>query len=263
MTLSPSGVCPLRRKGFFRERTQTDVGNAMARANGLPTPKRKPPADTPERKLDAIARAVVNGGMDAAEAARRVNSVVSRSDAKAAIWMRHRVRKAIENAPPAGTFAAAVNAVSLAERNTSLLAFAPQWVQDSRRRDGGRGRALLYSRLYFLAFALGAGGREFEFAEGTVAEAFSCRNGDVHEFIRKATGNGSIETAWRGRILSTYFDANGNERHRRAANGYRFIPRGCEGEAEMMIYGCLRATCPALVYGDPERKTLASNVAGI
>ena len=48
----------------------------MARANGLPTPKRKPPADTPERKLDAIARAVVNGGMDAAEAARRVNSVV-------------------------------------------------------------------------------------------------------------------------------------------------------------------------------------------
>ena len=33
----------------------------MARANGLPTPKRPPPADTPERKLDAIARAVVNG----------------------------------------------------------------------------------------------------------------------------------------------------------------------------------------------------------
>lgn len=263
MTLSPSGVCPLRRKGIFRERTQTDVGNAMARANGLPTPKRKPPADTPERKLDAIARAVVNGGMDAAEAARRVNSVVSRSDAKAAIWMRHRVRKAIENAPPAGTFAAAVNAVSLAERNTSLLAFAPQWVQDSRRRDGGRGRALLYSRLYFLAFALGAGGRAFEFAQCAVAVAFGVNGGDVREFIRKATVNGSMETAWRGRILSTYFDANGNERHRRGANGYRFIPRGCEGEAGMMIYGCLRATCPALVYGCPERETLASNVAGI
>ena len=233
-------------------------------AKGLPTPKRKPPADTSERKLDAIARAVVNGGMDAAEAARHVNAAVSRAqDTKAAIWMRHRVRKAIENAPPAGTFAAAVNAVSLAERNTSLLAFAPAWVQRSRRRDGGRGRALLYSRLYFLAFALGVGGREFEFAEGTVAEAFSCRNGDVHEFIRKATGNGSMETAWRGRILSTYFDANGNERHRRAANGYRFKPYGCEGEAGMMIYGCLRATCPALVYGNPERETLASNVAGI
>ena len=235
----------------------------MARANGLPTPKRKPPADTPERKLDAIARAVVNGGMDAAEAARRVNAVASRADAKTATWMRHRVRKAIENAPPAGTFKAAVDAVEYAGQSVPLLAFAPLWIQRTRRRGGRLDRARLYSRLYFLASALGISGRVFEFAEGTVAEAFSCRNGDVHEFIRKATGNGSIETAWRGRILSTYFDANGNERHRRAANGYRFISSGCEGEAGERIYYCLRETCPALVYGDPERKTLASNVAGI
>lgn len=227
-----------------------------------PMPKRTLPQrrDTP----DAIARAVVAGGIGAAEAARRVDALAAlAADAKAALWIRHRVRMLIENTPPPGTFAAAVDAVDYAGQIVPLPAFAPQWIQNTRRRDGGRDRKRLYSRLYFLAFALGHGGREFEFAQGAVARAFGCDGGDVREFVRKAAGNGNLEIAWHGRIVSTYLDRDGRERKRYAANGYRFIPEGCEGGAGEAIYTILAEKTPGVVFGSVARGDMAATVAGI
>lgn len=236
-----------------------------------PRPIRPPPMPDPKRPLpqrrdtpDVIARAFTGGGIGTAEAVRRVDALAAQAaDAKTALWIRHRVRMLIENTPRPGTFAAAVDAVKYAGQSVPLLAFAPLWIRETRRRDGGRDRARLYSQLYFMAFAIGWGGREFEFAQGAVAKAFGCDGGDVREFIRKSIVNGSMEIAWRGRVLSTYLDGDGRERKRYAANGYRFIPDGCEGRAGELIYTILAETIPGAVFGNAARADMAATVAGI
>ena len=165
-----------------------------------PLPTRTAPPDTPKAWLDRLARAYAAGRVDAAEARRRLDAYARGHDGKTARYMRHRLDFLIANALPRDAPQIVAGCVADTESHFGgLLPYVPQWVRDARSQDTAR----LHARLYFFAFALGWGGRDFEMAQNVTGKLYGCDGGTVRDFVRKAVKHGFIEIVSKGRPHGT------------------------------------------------------------
>ena len=186
--------------------------------NGMIAPKRAAPVDDPRRKLRRIAAAVAYGGMDEAEAARRLAQVLAgaRTDTeRARLESDFRATLKARRSPPDAVERTAQAVAWYAKRTGAAFEHldAPHWVTTEAQR-----------RLYLFALLLGFGGRTFGIAKNRTGAALGVCNGIVREFVRKAKRYGFLaEIAprevelgrWRHMALYTLADgwARELERH--------------------------------------------------